>query len=116
MTKRDMRFLHPRSLATRHNQRHITKRRGATTITAEKPDRPDAHTARHLKSLDHIRGPSRSGNAKQNVALPAKPRKGAREDILEPIIIAARGQRRWIKRQRDGGPRWAFNTRSEAHQ
>ena len=54
--------------------------------------------------------------ASQNVTLPAKPRKGAREDILEPIIIAARGQRRWIKRQRDGGPRWAFNTRSEAYQ
>ena len=99
-----MRLLHPRSLTARHNKGNVAEFSCGSTISAQKPDSANTHTARHLQRLDDIRGATGCRDAEKYITLSAKPGQRARKDIIKAIIIAASRQRGGVKRKRDGRP------------
>ena len=83
------------------------------------PSRPtvdDAHRPRGLERPEHVRRTAAGGDAEKDVPRPPQTGQRPREDLVEAVVVAARGDGGGVEGQGDGRPGRPLDLRSQAHQ
>lgn len=106
-----MRFLDPRGVVRRHDQRNIAERRHLAAIAAEQAYPGDAELAGGLQCHENVGGIAGCGNAEQAVAPAADGADLARKHLFVAIVVADAGERRGIRGQGDRSERIALCTK-----